>query len=69
MVRREREGVRWLATKPGRTELSALVAKQEMDGVLAAPLRDRQRGRRRRRKRGIGGEDDRGRPRRGECGK
>lgn len=26
MVRREREGVRWLATKPGRTELSALVA-------------------------------------------
>lgn len=59
----------WLAAELGRTGLSALVAKKEKwTGVLAAPLRDGE-ARRRGEGDGIGGEDDRGRPRRGQCGK
>lgn len=54
-----------MATKPGRSGLSPLVTKKEKcTGVLAAPLRDGLRGRRRRR-----GKDDRGRKRKGDGGK
>lgn len=65
----EREkGREKVGKKKSQAELNCqlLSPKKKWTGVLAAPLRNRQG---RRRKRGIGGEDDRGRPRRGECGK
>lgn len=62
----EREKTREIAgNKAARTGLSALVAKKKKwTGVLAEPLSNWER-----RRRGIGREDDRERPRTGKCGK